>query len=150
MSNQTDASIHPKFVVVRLDETEHWAESVRARVKKIWSHYIYDEHMVTHICSLQGSYYLRRVGFDIELADTEAQISEELFDVVVAGFAESDRDSYHDCGPFDRMELDDDRKKVLTEGTEVDEIPSWSKADPDPYEEAFEDIVDHYLGNPAW
>ena len=147
MSNQANSPIHPKFVVVRLDETQYWAEDVRDQVNKIWSHYIYDEHMTTHLCSLQRSYYLRWVGFDIELTDPEAYISEELYDIVVAGFAGSDRNSYHDCGPFDRMKLDDDRKKVLSEG---DKIPSWSEDDPDPYEEAFEDLVDHYLGNPAW
>ncbi len=151
MSNQAaDIQIHPKFIVVRLDETEHWAESVRDQVSKIWSHYIYDEHMTTHLCSLQRSYYLRWVGFDIELTDPEDQISEELFYIVELGYQGNDLDRYYDCRPFDEVDRGADRKKVLTEGTEADGIPSWSKADSSPYDEAFEDIVDHYRGNPAW
>ena len=48
----------PDFYAVKLDETENWRDDIQEKAGKIWGVYFYDKAEVTHLASIQGSYYL--------------------------------------------------------------------------------------------
>ena len=137
-----EKEIKPRFVAVRINETKHWSDDIKAQVKAIHAHYVFDENTVTHCCEITPSYWLRWVGFDIETEDPHAEISEELHDAVAEGFHSAENSGYYHCRTIDKIA--DDDKKVFMEGSDLD---PWSEGYG--YDNAFDEVVDAYHANPV-
>jgi hypothetical protein len=141
--NKPGRKFKPKIMAVRLNETDYWTGDIGDDVKFIHAHYLYDETVHTHICSIVPHYDLRFVGFDFEpsreMSDEEisnlwARISDE--------YSREVQDDYHHVARIDKIhegnrrlweEADDSTDEDLLEG------------------DAFlEQAVDDYPGNPLW
>jgi len=142
----TEEEIKPKFVAIRLDETEHWSDEIKARVKAIYAHYLFDERQVTYCCEVTPSFWLRWVGFDIETEDPQEEISTDLYDEISDGFhaVGLDNSGYYHCRVIDKIE-GEFRKKVFMEGSDLD---PWSEGYG--YDNVFDEVHDAWNANPLF
>lgn len=71
MINDTGIVIKSDWWAVALDETEHWniPEKYRDKILQIGTDFFYNRNLITHCCSLQGSYFLHSLGPIIILSD---------------------------------------------------------------------------------
>ena len=137
--------IKPRFVAVRFDETQYWTDDVKSRVKSIHGHYLFDENLVTHCCEITPSYWLRFVGFDLEMEDPDTDIPDELYDIVHGGYHNGDdNDSYRHCRDIDRIE-EGKNKKIFMEG---DDLEPWAEGYG--YEKVFDEVIEAWNANPLW
>lgn len=135
--------IKPKFVVVRLNETQHWSDDIKAQVKAIYAHYLFDENSHTHCCEITPSYWLRWVGFDIEMEEAGADVPEKLYSTVEDSFHAIDNDCYYHCRVIDK--IDGENKKVFMEGSDLD---PWGEDYG--YDNVFDEVVTSYYENPVF
>ena len=138
--------ITPKFVAIRMDETRHWTDDIKSRVKVIYSHYLFDEHQCTHCCEITPSYWLMWVGFDIEMEDPEAEIPDDLYEAIESAYQSNalENSGYHHCRVIDRIK-DEDMKKVFMEGDELEK-----RSDGYSYREIFGVVCEAWQENPGW
>jgi len=141
-----EKEIKPKFMAVRLDETQHWSDEIKSQVKAIYAHYLFDENQVTHCCEVTPSYWLRWVGFDIETEDPKAELPDVLYETIEHEFyAQGQENSgYYHCHVIDRIE-DEHRKKVFMESADLD---PWSEGYG--YDNVFDEVHDAWNENPLF
>lgn len=73
----------PDFWLVKIDESEYWSDSIRQRVKRIWSVYLLDTSRHTHLCELAPSYWLEFVeSYAEHLPETDESEREKLSDTI--------------------------------------------------------------------
>ena len=65
-----------KLGIIKLDETEYWSLEIQKTAGKIYTYYLFNLQEVTHLCSLQGSYFLHPVTFETENTLTDDQHEE--------------------------------------------------------------------------
>lgn len=144
--------IPPRIIAVRLNETEHWSDNITSRSKNIYGHYLYDENLVTHICSFDKHYFLRFVGYDFESEfDANDPRYEELDMEIMDGYHSDDMDSYYPIQTIDRIPFGDYRtsgeyRTSFLETMEAQKILD----DQDGGEARFWDmVVEYFHGNPV-
>ena len=81
-----------KLRLVAIDETEHWREDIVAACKKIKAVYMYDENQHTHLCEAAPSHYLIHL---YNFADTDEEISDEMYDNIYDGNGDEDNIYVH-------------------------------------------------------
>lgn len=152
---KSSRTINPKIVAVRINETRYWTDDVRGKVKAIYAHYLFDENLVTHICSFEKNYFLRFVGFDFE-SDLEDDEKEKMYTTIEEAYNNGDdQDHYYLIGQIDRIPLGDwnssgEYKKVYFTEDESAKILEGCDADDENDEERkfWDNVFDSFNSNP--
>ena len=93
-----ETKVKPNFHCLKLDETEHWAPHIVERANRIFGLYIFDINKHVHCCELTASYECIFVR-----SECEGELSDDLFDEIMEGDAQSDSVSYFHCSLLDKM-----------------------------------------------
>jgi hypothetical protein len=124
----------PHFYAVKLDETENWRDDIQEKAGKIWGVYFYDKSEITHLASIQGSYYLYWLYNIVENYENfdEDELSE------IENLSIDDSDMYvHENTKFDDEEDLEWEEKELKEAIESEEN----------YNELIETVREYLKGN---
>lgn len=92
----------PDFWLVKIDESEYWTDSIRQRVKRVWSVYLLDASRHTHLCELAPSYWLEFVeSYPEHLPETDESERDKLSETIAEEAAMcSDQDMYVHVSDF--------------------------------------------------
>ena len=58
-----------RIKMLKIDESEYWADETRHKVKRIWGVYIFDPNWRVHLCEFTPSYELHRLPSQVEFLD---------------------------------------------------------------------------------
>jgi hypothetical protein len=95
--------IKPQFCLLRLDETEYWAEHIASRAKQIFGTYIFDQNKGVHLCEFTPSYECRFVGSTIGNTDLADDAAERLADNIREGDLATEPVRYFHCHEIDAL-----------------------------------------------
>lgn len=84
--NKNYREVEPNLFVVKLDETENWSDDIKSKIGKdgkIFGVYLVDKAEITHLASMEGSYYLYWLYNVIESKEDVQEIftEDELFEI---------------------------------------------------------------------
>jgi hypothetical protein len=130
--NITNPNIKPSFFLTAIEETEYWDSTITARTGRIWTIYLYDSSVHTHLCEFTPSLTLYPCYFW-----TERHLDDKLHQEVYDAWLSSEQNvSYVHVGDVKPLlELGD--LFVDTKGNQI--------ADPND-DKAYEEHVDAYIG----
>lgn len=146
-------TVEPNLYVVKIDETKNWADSILDKIKehdtadkksKIFGVYLVDKAEVTHMASLEGSFYLYWLYNIIELGDSadvqEVFEEDELSEIEIQnGGNLDDADMY----VSEHYKFD---KEVEANQFDIKEYPEAMETE-EGYKEFIERAKEYYDGN---
>jgi hypothetical protein len=141
-----DREIKPKWMAVRLDETEFWNGDFMDKVESIHAHYLYDENTVTRICSAATNYFLRFVGFDYVMKEGFEDDSEEVYVTIMDGYASESQDDYYRTSRIDKIPIDEKGDRCVF--MEWEDMKSWAKDYGE--QRVFDELHEAYSAGPLW
>jgi len=133
-------------MAVRLNETEFWNGEPMEKIKSIHAHYLYDANLVTHICSLQGSYFLHFVGFDFELNEGVVDEDDEIHTWILHGYSVEPQDDYYSSRTIDAIEKGEDKDHRLF--MDWEEMKTWAEGYGE--KQIIDELHEAYGSNPLW
>lgn len=126
------------FQIIKVDETEHWSDEIKAKVGKIYCVYLYDKSVVTHCAEITPSYELRPLYYTTEFAPHK--FSEEVDEQIQAEFSNEESVRYFHCSSVDKMEHYP-MKNMLALNKDIE------GRDNDEYNELVESTVEYFKCN---
>jgi len=130
-------TVKPDLYAVKIDETQYWDGGIKEKAGKIWGVYLVDKSEVTHLASLQGSYYLYWLYNIVE--NDENFDEDELTEIeMMNGGNNDDPNMYvNDNSTFD------EEQKVEWDENELEE----SMESEEEYDKLIEDVKEYLNGN---
>jgi hypothetical protein len=95
--------IKPRFSLLRLDETEFWAEPIASEAGRIFGTYVFDQNKRVHLCEFTPSYECRFVGSAIGNTNLTDGAVERLFDEIREGDLGTEPVRYFHCHQIDAL-----------------------------------------------
>jgi hypothetical protein len=141
-----DREIKPRWMAVRLNETEFWRGEFMDKVESIHAHYLYDEKTVTRICSAATNYFLRFVGFDYVMKKGFEDDSEDVYVTIMDGYASESQDDYYRTNRIDKITVDEKGDRCVF--MEWKDMKEWAE-DYDE-EKIIDDLQEEYRSSPLW
>jgi hypothetical protein len=127
--------MEPDFYVVKLEETENWRDDIQEKAGKIWGVYLLDKSEITHLASIQGSYYLYWLYNIVE--NYEDFDDDELFEIEMNSGGDN-LNIYID----EHTKFDEEKKVEWEQGDLIEGMESEEN-----YNELVEKIREHLNGN---
>jgi hypothetical protein len=97
------ACITPRFNLLRLDETQVWAEEVVHRAKQVFGIYVFDQNRRVHCCEFTPSYECLFVGSAIGNTDLDDDVAERLDAEIREGDLGTEPVKYIHCQEIDAL-----------------------------------------------
>ena len=130
-------TIKPDLYAVKIDETQHWRDDIKEKAGKIWGVYLMDKSEITHLASLEGSYYLYWLYNIVE--NFEDFEENELSDIEYQNGGNADDPNMY-VSEHTKFNEED---KVNWDETELEE----SIESEETYKELIDDVVEYLNGN---
>ncbi len=93
----------PRFCLLKLDETRHWADDMAARAVRIFGLYVYDQNRRVHCCEFTPSYECLFVGSAGGNTDLDDDAAERLDDEIREGDLGTEPVRYIHCREIDAL-----------------------------------------------
>lgn len=93
--------IKPRYNLLRLDETQFWAEQVVRRAKQIFGLYVFDKNKGVHCCEFTPSYECLFIGSQVGNLDLGDAEGERLSEDIRNGDAANEFVRYFHCHEID-------------------------------------------------
>jgi hypothetical protein len=97
------ACITPRFSLLRLDETQYWADSIAHRAKQVFGIYVFDQNRRVHCCEFTPSYECLFVGSAIGNTDLDDDVAERLDAEIREGDLGTEPVKYIHCQEIDAL-----------------------------------------------
>jgi hypothetical protein len=94
VTDESQTVTEARYHLVKLDETDFWAEEIVDKVGRIFGTYIYDVNRRVHCCEFTPSYELLFIGSQWSNAELMDRGSDDLDSEIRAGDAQTEAVRY--------------------------------------------------------
>jgi hypothetical protein len=142
--NDEIRTIKPEFKCVRINETRHYTDEIKAKFGKIYSTHLFNKNEATHLCSMTPSYCLHYLGTIVEFKNESDSEDEDLVNLRdelenESGYELAD---YYNCSSIDSLPAEDFADCLMGDDAE------W--ATKEEYDDLVDELVEDCHGNPSW
>ena len=140
--------VAPDFWIVGIDETQYWADDIKAKVDGIVTFYLYDANEITHLASFSGSYYLYPIVTEPYVKEGLSEEEREQVEQDIMDNADNKPD-YYDESYIDSMPAGH-KKQYGDMGLTAESRADGDDNNKSSYDDGIESIIDHLVGNPPY